>query len=125
MRVGAILFLSLQTGAKSFNVAIRSELVDDQFIDIEAAAIMRGSKIKKEIFWGWFLQCARIYGQDIKWTEPPPRAKISQNDLEQFRRIIDERGFFAESPKVIVQAPSRPGAYLGDGIVYIHGKAEI
>lgn len=99
--IHAIMFPSVQMKAKTFNVAIRSELIDSEYIDIEAAAIMRGSKIGKEIFWGWYMQCPRVYGKELKWEETPPASRISQNDLERFRKIIENDGVFAKDAKFI------------------------
>ena len=99
--IGAIMFPSVQMVAKTFNVAIRSDLVDNQFIDIDAAAVIRGSKIGKEIIWGWYMQCPRVYGDELKWEEPPPPSRISQNDLERFRKIIEKEGAFAKNPEFI------------------------
>jgi hypothetical protein len=96
------MFPSLQTGAKSFNMAIKSDLVDQKFIDVEAAAIMRGYKIEKEIFFGWFLQCSRIFNNELKWEEPPRVSQISQNELEQFKKIINDNGTFSQNPKYII-----------------------
>ena len=92
--IDSILFPSVKTAARSFNVAIMSNVVDNQFIDIETSAITRGNKIEKEVFWGWYLQCPKVYGDDLKWSEPPGFSQISQNDLSYFRKIIEANGKF-------------------------------
>jgi hypothetical protein len=101
--IGAIIFPSVQMIAKTFNVAIRSNLVNDQYIDIEVAAVIRGSKIGKEIIWGWYILCPRVYEDDLKWEETPPTSRISQNDLEKISKdyLLKKKGPFAKNPKFI------------------------
>lgn len=100
--VPAIMFPSWQTRGKTFNLAMRSEAVDDKCIDIETAAIVRGLKVSKEIFWGLYLQCPRIYGDSIRWDEPPRVSQITGNEIDLFRKIIAEKGRFAEKAVRIV-----------------------
>jgi hypothetical protein len=100
--IPAIMYPSLQTNGKTFNIAIRSEVVDMAGIDVEAAAVVRGSKIGKEVFWGWFLQCRRVFGDALVWEEPPKSTQIAQNDLARFRKLIEEKGEFPSNPKIVI-----------------------
>jgi len=89
--VGGIMYPSLQTKGKSFNIAIKGNMIDAGYIDIEAAAIIRGMKAKDKIYWGWFLHCERVYGDELNWVEPPSFTQITGNDLERFKKIVEQK----------------------------------
>lgn len=87
--VKAIQFPTVKGEGRSFNVALRKDLVDAA-MQIEVAAITRLRKINKEIIVDWFLQSPTISSGRFRWEEPPRSAVIGEPEM-RIREIIAQK----------------------------------
>jgi hypothetical protein len=83
--IGGILFPSVKADGKTFNVALRNDLVDD-CLELRVAAIPRSQKFGKQVIVDWYLQSPTIVGGKLKWEEPDT-GTISSYE----RKIIESR----------------------------------
>lgn len=88
----AIMFPSVQTEGKSFDVAIKGEVVD-KCLDTDIVGIGHGKKNGKQIDYGWLLSCDNVGREgNIGWKQAPietsvfgkyaPSHQINNNQLQ-------------------------------------------
>jgi hypothetical protein len=96
--VDAIMYPSVKMEGKTFNIAIRSDSVQE-CLDPEIAA--RGTMLTEdELVYGWYLVCERIYSSrdqnqetiEIKWDVPPSGTQITGNDIARYLKIVESGG---------------------------------
>lgn len=93
--VPGILFPSVKSDGKAFNVALHKDVVDE-CLELRVAAISKSFKKGKQIFTGWYLASPEVKEGKIQWIEPPASAQIGSYE----RRII-ERNMAMNSGKYV------------------------
>jgi hypothetical protein len=83
--IGGILFPSVKADGKSFNIALRNDVVDD-CLELRVAAVPRSQKFGKQIIVDWYLQSPTIIDGNFKWEDPETGSMSSYE-----RRIVESR----------------------------------
>lgn len=97
----AIMFPSVKTDGRVFNIAIMKKHVDNN-LKCEVAAITRSRKIRGEVF-GDYLLVSETVNEDgtFNWNDPPASSQISKSDLARIEQEIDEKGEFTSGNWII------------------------
>lgn len=97
----AIMYPSVQTEGRVFNIAIIKKLVDENLV-CEVAAITRSRKIKDEVFGDYYLVSETVNSDDtFNWQDPPAISSITNAELKRIEREIEEKGKFTSGNWII------------------------